>query len=232
MTSTDTLPPSASTASSPLACHQDAVSQYFWSRPDIPENIKSGSPDVSDWGIPSATWPSSTCDSKFWGEQTLVSRACLCRKILVAHAGGPPDLRHHALVCLVLPSTSADIAPKLTTCRLNSGDWAGAAGVWSNGCSDVAPTCVEYVQQASPWTTAVFEVAYVRVSRHCSLFDGEVGFADLCLAISRAGIHDVSSLQKAEITHPPKWRETTRKRLSSPDGSAGALGNIAKFDDS
>lgn len=45
-----------------------------------------------------------------------------------------------------------------------SGDWAGSQGVWDNGCSDVAPTCVEYVQQAASWTSAVFEVAYVRVS--------------------------------------------------------------------
>lgn len=228
MTSTDTLQSSASTASSPLARHQDAVSQYFWSRPDIPENIKSDSPDVSDWGIPSATWPSSTCDSKFWGEQTLVSRACLCHKIPVAHAGGPPDLRHHALVGHVSPSTCADVAPTLTLHRPNSGDWAGAAGVWSNGCSDAAPTCVEYVQQASPWTTAVFEVAYVRVSSSLLHRDR---FAKLRLTIARAGLHHVSLLLDVEITHTPMWRETKREAIFTEGRFCRRFDSIAHSED-
>ncbi|ORY92616.1 concanavalin A-like lectin/glucanase domain-containing protein [Leucosporidium creatinivorum] len=99
----------------------DAVSQWFWSRPNIPDDITSGSPDSSNWGKPSATWPSSTCASSFWGDQTLVFDMTLC------------------------------------------GDWAGADAVWANGCSDVASTCLDYVMQASSWTTSYFEVGYVRV---------------------------------------------------------------------
>lgn len=52
---------------------KDEVSQWFWSRPDVPDSVKDA-PDVSKLGPPSAKWPSSTCGSNFWAEeQTLVS---------------------------------------------------------------------------------------------------------------------------------------------------------------
>ncbi|GAA5875601.1 hypothetical protein JCM1840_003273 [Sporobolomyces johnsonii] len=56
-----------------------AISVWFWSRADIPDNIKSGSPDNSTWGKPTATWPSSSCDiSKYFGAQTLIFDTTLC----------------------------------------------------------------------------------------------------------------------------------------------------------
>ncbi|GAA5896886.1 hypothetical protein JCM5296_002581 [Sporobolomyces johnsonii] len=56
-----------------------AISVWFWSRAEIPDNIKSGSPDNSTWGKPTATWPSSSCDiSKYFGAQTLIFDTTLC----------------------------------------------------------------------------------------------------------------------------------------------------------
>ncbi|GAA5984337.1 hypothetical protein JCM11641_006187 [Rhodosporidiobolus odoratus] len=57
----------------------DAISIWFWSRPDIPDNIASGSPDSKAWGRPSATWPKSSCDiASYFGDQTLVFDVTLC----------------------------------------------------------------------------------------------------------------------------------------------------------
>lgn len=48
----------------------EAIDVWFWSRPDVPENIKSDAPDKADWGKPTASWPSSSCDiSKYFADQ-------------------------------------------------------------------------------------------------------------------------------------------------------------------
>ncbi|BGP16036.1 hypothetical protein JCM10213v2_004030 [Rhodosporidiobolus nylandii] len=56
----------------------DAISIWFWSRADIPENIVSGSPDSSTWGKPSATWPKDSCDiaSYFVARRSFSTRRC------------------------------------------------------------------------------------------------------------------------------------------------------------
>ncbi|BGP48012.1 hypothetical protein JCM10450v2_003882 [Rhodotorula kratochvilovae] len=57
----------------------DAIEQWFWSRPDVPENIAGGSPDKATWGKPSASWPSSGCDiGKYFKDQTLIFDTTLC----------------------------------------------------------------------------------------------------------------------------------------------------------
>ncbi|GAA5842451.1 hypothetical protein JCM11251_007318 [Rhodosporidiobolus azoricus] len=58
---------------------EDGISIWFWSRPDIPEDITSGSPDNSKWGKPSALWKKDTCTiSEYFKEQTLVINTTLC----------------------------------------------------------------------------------------------------------------------------------------------------------
>ncbi|GAA6002175.1 glycoside hydrolase family 16 protein [Rhodotorula paludigena] len=57
----------------------DAIDQWFWSRPDVPENIKSGTPDEAGWGKPTASWPSSSCEiSKCFADQTMIFDTTLC----------------------------------------------------------------------------------------------------------------------------------------------------------
>ncbi|KAF9456885.1 glycoside hydrolase family 16 protein [Collybia nuda] len=56
---------------------------WFWSRPNIPPSItqaSSTSPmDVSQWGPPSASYPSTSCDiTKFFSPQNLVFDITLC----------------------------------------------------------------------------------------------------------------------------------------------------------
>ncbi|GAA5910979.1 hypothetical protein JCM6882_006736 [Rhodosporidiobolus microsporus] len=58
---------------------EDGISIWFWSRPDIPDDITSGSPDNSNWGKPSAMWKKDTCDiASYFGDQTLVINTTLC----------------------------------------------------------------------------------------------------------------------------------------------------------
>ncbi|GAA6060519.1 hypothetical protein JCM10212_005600 [Sporobolomyces blumeae] len=40
----------------------DAISVWFWSRPNVPQNIQDGAPDSATWGIPTAMWPKSSCE--------------------------------------------------------------------------------------------------------------------------------------------------------------------------
>ncbi|KAF5334392.1 hypothetical protein D9611_013556 [Ephemerocybe angulata] len=56
---------------------------WFFSRPDIPENLKSAtatsSIDISGWGTPSAAFPTNRCDlNKYFQPQTLVLLTTLC----------------------------------------------------------------------------------------------------------------------------------------------------------
>ncbi|KAF8635259.1 hypothetical protein AX15_000482 [Amanita polypyramis BW_CC] len=56
---------------------------WFWSRNNVPENIKSASStsaiDTSAWGPPSAAFPSTTCDhSQYFTAQQLVFTTTLC----------------------------------------------------------------------------------------------------------------------------------------------------------
>lgn len=49
----------------------DGISQYLWSRTNVPSNIEA--PDVATWGQPTARFPSSTCKTdEFFADQTLV----------------------------------------------------------------------------------------------------------------------------------------------------------------
>jgi hypothetical protein len=49
---------------------KDAIDIWFWSRPNVPENIQKESPDKSTWGKPSASWPTKTCNiEKYFGDQ-------------------------------------------------------------------------------------------------------------------------------------------------------------------
>ncbi|KAF8629542.1 hypothetical protein AX15_003393 [Amanita polypyramis BW_CC] len=56
---------------------------WFWSRPDIPQNIKSATSDstidTSIWGTPSAAYPAATCNyTQFFTPQQLVFTTTLC----------------------------------------------------------------------------------------------------------------------------------------------------------
>ncbi|RDB16079.1 putative glycosidase C21B10.07 [Hypsizygus marmoreus] len=56
---------------------------WFWSRPNIPPSIleatSTSSLDVSQWGPPSASFPSTTCDiTKFFRPQNLIFDITLC----------------------------------------------------------------------------------------------------------------------------------------------------------
>jgi len=56
---------------------------WFWSRPNIPSNVQqaisSSSLDVSSWGSPSASYPSTSCNmSQFFTAQQLVLDVTLC----------------------------------------------------------------------------------------------------------------------------------------------------------
>ncbi|GAA5907734.1 glycoside hydrolase family 16 protein [Sporobolomyces salmoneus] len=63
---------------------KDAIEVWFWSRPNIPENIQKESPDRSTWGKPTASWPTSSCniekyfqDHGVWaGDQNVWKRDC------------------------------------------------------------------------------------------------------------------------------------------------------------
>lgn len=55
----------------------DAIEQWFWSRPDVPQNILDGAPDRKTWGKPSASWPKSGCAvSEYFKDQDLIFGAC------------------------------------------------------------------------------------------------------------------------------------------------------------
>ncbi|KAF4619190.1 hypothetical protein D9613_004737 [Agrocybe pediades] len=56
---------------------------WFWSRPDIPQNIlqstATSTMDVTSWGIPTASYPNTTCDMEtFFPPQNLVLLTTLC----------------------------------------------------------------------------------------------------------------------------------------------------------
>ena len=47
---------------------QEGIKSFFFKRGDIPDDIRSGSPDPSNWGTPKASWPATNCnmDTFFW----------------------------------------------------------------------------------------------------------------------------------------------------------------------
>ncbi|GAA5968633.1 hypothetical protein JCM3765_004147 [Sporobolomyces pararoseus] len=48
---------------------KDSIDVWFWSRPNIPENIQKESPDKSTWGKPTASWPTTSCNiEKYFGD--------------------------------------------------------------------------------------------------------------------------------------------------------------------
>ncbi|KAF9003228.1 hypothetical protein BDQ17DRAFT_489203 [Cyathus striatus] len=56
---------------------------WFWSRPNIPPSVtqstSSSAIDISDWGLPSASYPAGSCDiTQFFGAQQLVIDVTLC----------------------------------------------------------------------------------------------------------------------------------------------------------
>ncbi|GAA5907268.1 hypothetical protein JCM8208_006736 [Rhodotorula glutinis] len=57
----------------------DAIEHWFWSRPDVPQNIADGAPDRKTWGKPSASWPSSGCAiDEYFKDQDLIFDTTLC----------------------------------------------------------------------------------------------------------------------------------------------------------
>ncbi|GAA5946119.1 hypothetical protein JCM10213_006828 [Rhodosporidiobolus nylandii] len=112
----------------------DAISIWFWSRADIPENIVSGSPDSSTWGKPSATWPKDSCDIASY---------------FVARRSFSFGYRIDGFRFFFL--RSGDWAGQ-------EGVWSAATT-----CSSAASTCSEYVADPANFGEAVWEVAYVRV---------------------------------------------------------------------
>ncbi|GAA6025268.1 hypothetical protein JCM11491_000152, partial [Sporobolomyces phaffii] len=58
---------------------KESIDVWFWSRADVPEDIRKESPDNAGWGKPSARWPKSTCDiEKYFGDQTMIFDTTLC----------------------------------------------------------------------------------------------------------------------------------------------------------
>ncbi|GAA5993708.1 hypothetical protein JCM5350_005801 [Sporobolomyces pararoseus] len=58
---------------------KESIEVWFWSRPNVPENIQKESPDKSTWGKPSARWPTTSCDiEKYFGDQTMIFDTTLC----------------------------------------------------------------------------------------------------------------------------------------------------------
>ncbi|KAF8886936.1 concanavalin A-like lectin/glucanase domain-containing protein [Infundibulicybe gibba] len=59
------------------------IFMWFWSRPDVPDSIKSAtstSPmNISSWGMPSASYPATTCNmTQFFEPQQLILLITLC----------------------------------------------------------------------------------------------------------------------------------------------------------
>ncbi|TNY22702.1 concanavalin A-like lectin/glucanase domain-containing protein [Rhodotorula diobovata] len=68
----------------------DAIEQWFWSRPDVPDNLVEGAPDRATWGRPSASWPSGGCDvGKYFKDQTLIFGVSV---FVPLNISGPPAL--------------------------------------------------------------------------------------------------------------------------------------------
>ncbi|GAA5878614.1 hypothetical protein JCM16303_002144 [Sporobolomyces ruberrimus] len=80
---------------------KDSIDVWFWSRPDIPENIQKGSPDSSTWGKPTAKWPTKTCDiEKYFGDQTMIFDTTLCGDWAGAESVWSRDCGDAAPTCL------------------------------------------------------------------------------------------------------------------------------------
>lgn len=41
---------------------EDEISVWYLPRARVPQDVKDGSPDVSTWGKPTATWKKDSCD--------------------------------------------------------------------------------------------------------------------------------------------------------------------------
>ncbi|KAI5478210.1 glycoside hydrolase family 16 protein [Pseudohyphozyma bogoriensis] len=50
----------------------DGISIWAWGRGSIPSNIDDGAPDMSTWGNPGGTWPSSTCANSYFTDQSII----------------------------------------------------------------------------------------------------------------------------------------------------------------
>lgn len=96
---------------------------WFWNVNDAPASIKSGSPNMSEFGTPKATFESSTCDmNSYFDEEQMIMYVEL-------------ELFH-----LKLRSSFTEAETLLhfsAICSINTtlmGDWAGAT-FWNNGCT-------------------------------------------------------------------------------------------------
>ncbi|GAA6002505.1 hypothetical protein JCM10207_001154 [Rhodosporidiobolus poonsookiae] len=60
-----------------LLFSSDAISIWFWSRPDVPADIDS--PDTAAWGTPVASWPKDSCDIEtYFVAQNFIFDTTLC----------------------------------------------------------------------------------------------------------------------------------------------------------
>ncbi|KPV75465.1 glycoside hydrolase family 16 protein, partial [Rhodotorula graminis WP1] len=72
----------------------NGIEQWFWSRPDVPQNIVDGSPDRKTWGKPSASWPSSGCAiEEYFSDQDLIfgESSCPLSLVRISRAQSPDD---------------------------------------------------------------------------------------------------------------------------------------------
>ncbi|PPQ70093.1 hypothetical protein CVT24_003865 [Panaeolus cyanescens] len=66
-----------------LQIAESGIYAWFWSRPDIPENIRNATPqtpiDTIPWGFPTAAYPNTRCNiNQFFSPQHLVLLTTLC----------------------------------------------------------------------------------------------------------------------------------------------------------